>query len=262
MPTPREITYPIALSRAELAFMLNLLEVRQLIGVDDEALFPHEPAARDALFSAGKAGLEAAGWLSWQAEQKAYHLDEVLLAICVALAFPQVVATLVLDAPPAPRRGVTCAVSSDLVVELAHTDGQYQINALASVELLAQRLAHVLDLPQQHGTGESHSLARSAFEALRNDPHSSAGCDGLPTAVAERLAATLASLTCSAVISLLQVHESQVADLRLIGVLVGQTGDAWMVLPAGDAHVQIRAVGKEDVAVTLTSTIADLRPAP
>ncbi len=260
MNTPHSITYPLVLSSAALAYLLALLEVPQLLGVDDATLFPSDQAARDATFSAGKSYLESEGWLTWQADQHAYHLDEALLAIITSLAFPVVVMVVTLDTPPTPRRGVTCTISNDLVIEVARFEDTYHLNVLASVDLLVQRLVHVLELPPQHGTVATYTLARPTFEAIRRDPQNPVQL-ALPPTVAEHLITTLTTLTCSAVIAFLQVRQSQVTALHLIGVLVGRADQAWMVQPAGEASVQLTALGRDDLAASLLSNIVALQPA-
>ena len=92
MPTqPRDITYPIQLTTAELAFLLTLVHATTLQGGDDRALFPAAETERDALWLQGREQLIADGWLVRKPDREVYAINDQLLLLIAALAAPEVV---------------------------------------------------------------------------------------------------------------------------------------------------------------------------
>lgn len=251
MPNPPTITYPLILSKAQLGVILSLFEVSDTVGL--ESPFSAEPSDRSTFLEHGKEELEAAGWLVWNAEQKNYNLDERLIAITLAIAFPQVVLQFVISTPGTPAQGVTCMLGQDLVLEVAMINSAYHINVLESADLLAQRVVHTLNLPDQVETEAVGYLSHSDFAALQAEP------DRVDT-IAPLFKKMFTHAHNQAAITLLHVQALQVVQQQMLGIITGTNHEAWLILPHTSDQLQISTINSQSLHKILIDTIHTMNP--
>ncbi len=251
MPNPPTITYPLILSKAQLGVMLSLFEVSDTVGL--ESPFSAEPSDRSAFLEHGKNELEAAGWLVWNAEQENYHLDERMIAITLAIAFPQVVLQFVVSPSGASAQGVTCMIGQDLVLEVAMINSAYHINVLVSVDLLVQRIMHTLNLPDQVETNAVGYLSHSDFAALQSEP------DKVDT-IAPLFKKMFTHAQNQATISLLQIQALQIVQQYMFGIITGTNHEAWLILPHTSDQLQISTINSQSLHKILIDTIHTINP--
>jgi hypothetical protein len=86
MVTETKTSSSYAITSQELSYLLALVGANGLTGVDHPHLTPG--ADGDAVYGAGRAWLEARGWLSQQAGRASHRLDDVMQEVALTLAYP------------------------------------------------------------------------------------------------------------------------------------------------------------------------------
>jgi hypothetical protein len=257
----RELTYPIRLTTAELAYLLGTLHAETLIGGDDRALFPSDPAAREGQWGRGRKQLEADGWLIWDAAAGHHRLNEPLMVIVAALADPEVVLLTSWEGA-GQRHGVAHYLSLDLVVEMAIEDGVYQLVALAGVPTMLERLAHVVRFPEGDQPEVVFTLSREEAEQARHNPEARwLESRGLSPETAELFAAALRRPERYGTVTVLRSHEGKVLQMRLVGFLVSANNLGWLAVLEDDQRLRYALAGNGDVTSTLGALVAQVRAA-
>lgn len=249
---------PFVLSTAEMAFMLTLLEVPHLIGGDNAALFPTEPAAREALLAAGKQQLEASGKLAWQPDLLSYHPDDVMVALLVPLAFPRVVITCVSQTHPDRWQGVSYSMVDSLVVEMVIIDGQYHLGAFATLDEIMPRLAEAFHLPATAHAGPDIVIPNPTFEAVRKTGVA-ADALPLPSDDSARLRQALHESVQDVMFLVFHVQQTEIVATRPLGMIIDPQGDAWLVTPQEPDHMHVRPTSGPAVGQTLLALVADVQ---
>jgi hypothetical protein len=258
----REITYPISLTTAELAYLLATLQAETLLGGDDQALFPRDIATREDQWRRGRAQLEADGWLIWDAVAGHHRLSEALMEIVAALADPEVV--VITEWAPAgqPHRGVAHYLSLDLVVEMAMVDGVYQLVVLAAMRTLVERLANALAFPDTRPLEIAFELSRHAIEQAKRDPDPAwLEARGLAAQAAQLFAETLRQPSRYGSVTLLRTRLGKAVMTRLVGLLISASGLGWQITPVDDDHLRYTLADIGYFEALLSSSITDVRDA-
>jgi len=263
MVEPRAITYPITLTTAELAYLLGIVQAETLIGGNDQALFPHDQAAREAQWARGRERLEADGWLVWDAAAGHHRLSEALMVIIAAIADPEVVLLSQWRSAGQQHHGVSHYLSLDLVVEMATQADVYEFFVLASMTTLLERLANAIELPDTKDAGITFELSRGEVEQAKQTPTPEwLEAHGLSPQAARLFARTLRQPGRSGTITVLRTHLGKAVTMRLVGILASTDSLGWLATPVDDLRVRYMLADSSDLEAQLSTLISELRSLP
>lgn len=85
----KETTHSATVSTAEFAYLLNLVSAEQIIGVDNDNLFPKDEAHHARLLADGFDQLVEKGWLSREDRPNRYNLNNELMLLVAVIANPE-----------------------------------------------------------------------------------------------------------------------------------------------------------------------------
>lgn len=257
MTAPQALIFPLTLSRAELAFLLSVLESPPLVGDDPEELFPTDEQQRLALLLEGKAELEGRGWLHDSGEGQTDEAFAAVVEIVRNLAFAAAMVVCNFQRPGDGLRGVRYAIGDAVVVELARIDAVYYLTPRESPAVAAEQLSQLLGIPPEPYATGAFVVPREAFLAAREGQARLP----LPMPEAELLATTLQAPTTSAMLTVFGRRWRGPDEMRLLGVFVGAQGDAWLITPVGEEQVEGVAVGAASFESTLLAALSELMAA-
>ena len=263
MPTqPRDITYPIQLTTAELAFLLTLVHATTLQGGDDRALFPAAETERDALWLQGREQLIADGWLVREPDREVYAINDQLLLLIAALAAPEVV--LLTERKTATATfGVAHYIALESVIELVMQAGTYELIALVDQSTMALRLAHSFGLAAKSPPNAVVSLTRQdAAHAKRQPDAGWLVSRGIQPAAAQLFAHTMQNIAQSGTISVLRTVLGEAVTMRLVGIVVAPDGVGWWAVPVNEERLQYTSCNDNEFALHLVALIDELRALP
>ena len=269
MTTPRSIVWPVALSPAELSYLLALLRAEHLLGADARRVLPDAPAERERLWREGRAALETAGWLVRLPAGEQYHLNDQLLAVIAAMADPDIVIASTVARRGEPEGAITHYLSPAQTVEQIFDGERYQIVALAGIETLAARLAQLLGLPQPDqrsqpaGTApENFILTAEAIGQATADPTPARLLAlGAPPWAVEPFVAVLREPRAHGRLHLLRAKLGRVLHRSQMQFLVNGGTMAFVGEPLAGDRVRFTAVAADSFAVTLQERVAELKAA-
>ena len=255
MTNTRAISYPVALTPAELAFLLSLVGAQTLEGLEHEALFPENATARERLFLHGRSELQRDEWLIQVSGTTQYDLNDQLVAVIAAMAAPQVVLVTTLDTPGQPRQSVTHFVSN-VVVEAVFDGDRYMVTGLQSTEVLLARLANTIGLPQKRLPLKSFELPAEKARQAVSEPRAERLLDlGVPAESTQALETALAGGRQRANVRVTSMHYGEVKAVHRLQVLVSDNDSAYLAIPVDDTGVRFSPASAEDFAEEMRALI-------
>lgn len=227
----RDIKYPIDLTPAQLSVLLAMLRATELLGANNQQLFPNDEAERMALWQQGQKELERDGWLVKVGAY--YDPNEQLMLLIAAIAAPRlVIHTQRLGPAQSEVASVTHYLSEQLIVEQTYTGDVYRFTVLASVAVMTDRLAHTFALPAQKQDDIHFSLGQAEAEKITA---ASTMPQLLQIGIAEKIAQiyldTLRQIQFKGLIRLLKTRLTTIVEQAELGLLVSHDGVAWVAEP-------------------------------
>lgn len=233
------ISYPVALTPAEMAVLLSLAGGQTLLGLEQPDLIPSSSAAWEQRFLQGRSELERNRWLEQIPGTMYYHLNEHLGVVAATVAAPTVVLVTNLDWPGLPRQRVAHYLAA--AVAEASFDGQrFQLAALRSVELMLARLTSAIGLPPQPPSWDEFELANEAARLAVSDPQPERLAQlGVPEPSVTHFGQALRNGQPRASVQVMSVRYGQVIANHRVRALFARGGEAWLAIPLNGARVRL-----------------------
>lgn len=241
----------IELSTPELAYLLMLMQAPRLFGGDNQALYPADRAAQEALWAEGKRQLEASGRMVWDEDEKAYHIDRPMEFLVIEFAYPLAVLQCEI-ARPTERLTYSYAIGANAIVQFALRDQRYFLRYVPSAELMIAELSELLALPESRPNNLSFELSTQRLQAAQSDP-------SLLSDFPPSFSASLRQLRMSALISLFQVRESQLTGMRNITLFQQDERITWQAVvrdPSNPDLLDVQASDRAQFAASLGEQLA------
>ena len=144
----KQTIYPIQLSPAEIVFLLSIVQVDQIIGLENDQVSTTSPDTTARLLAQGHQQLIENGWLAAKEPNGPLELDGDLLHIVMAIARPKQVILTQFDRGDGIKQRVVHYWSSNFVVELCEVEGKFDLKVLGTTAAWQRRLIYLLGLPQ------------------------------------------------------------------------------------------------------------------
>lgn len=130
----------------EFAYLLQGLDTRQVIGVDNARLFPTGDLSRTSLLDQGFNSLQEHGWL--QADGSTFRTHTPLILMCAVVAQPEQTIMLTYKLSSGVEQIITYYLAQEMIVEQFLTsDQEYLLTQLDTYADLVQRLQQALQIP-------------------------------------------------------------------------------------------------------------------
>jgi hypothetical protein len=241
----------VELSTPELAYLLMLMQTPRVVGGDNQALYPADQAAQEALWAEGKRQLEASGRMVWDEDEKAYHLDRPMEFLLIEFAYPLAVLQCEI-ARSTEQPTYSYAIGANAIVQFALRDQRYFLRFVPSAEAMVAELSELLDLPETRQNELRFALSTQRLQAAQSDP----------TILSEfppAFRASLRQLRMSALISLFQVRESQLTGMRNITLFQQDEWLTWQAVvrdPSDPDLLDLQASHRAQFAASLQEQLA------
>ncbi|MFZ2489051.1 MAG: hypothetical protein WAZ19_13145 [Anaerolineae bacterium] len=238
MTIPCAISYPVTLSPAQLAYLLSLTGIQDLVGLADEGLFPRNGDHWERLFLHGRAELERDQWLYQPPNSARTAINQELLTVVTTMAAPDAVLVTTLNRPGLPSQSVTHYIST-FVVEACYDGLYYRMAALSSPEVMLMRLASTLGLPSQQPALDEFVLSNeSARQAVADPAPEHLARLGVPSSSIQLFARALDAGR-RAKVQVMRLRYGQVQAVHRVRALFASESSAWLALPADGARVRM-----------------------
>lgn len=257
MTEPRTLTYPVMLTTAQLSFLLTAVRAERLFGADNQQLFPQDPDARQQLLQTGHQQLERDKWLVRKGDF--YDLNTHLLQLAAAMAAAEIVVFTQITDPQQPRQGVTHYVAEQTVVEVTYTGETYQLTALESVAVMANRLAYTFDLPTAIREEAAFDLTQTQVQQIQAELQTTGLMDAdLPQSAADIYTDMLRHLRHRGQLQFVQLDVDAIVARRQLGVLVAANGMALTAVPH-DKIIHYQTTTLDKFQQTIVEIVAQLQ---
>ncbi len=242
MAESRTLTYPVTLTTAQLSFLLTAVRAERLFGADNRQLFPRDPDERQQLFQTGQQQLERDGWLI--REGGFDDLNAQLLLLIATMAAAETIVLTQITAPQQPPQGVTHHVSDQTVVEVAYTGDAYQLTALESADVMANRLAYTFDLPAAIQEEAAFDLTQTQVRRIQAELKAAGFMDeGTPKSAIGIYADVMRHLRRRGQMQFVRLDVDAIVARRQLGVLAAANGMALTAVPRPHAtHYQTATI--------------------
>jgi hypothetical protein len=233
------------LDRAELAYLLAVVESSGVVGLEDPTLFPLKASERDATYGKGRKKLESNGWLTLSADHTdEYELNDILLEMVSIIADPEHAVATVNNGDGKARQLVMHYLAEQNIVEVsAPNANDYKVGVIPDQKALQERVAEMLGV-----TGKRKAVRFLLEEQVFNDigALSKKGEVERAEALLEAIKLT-APAKKSFIAAMSEPEHGQIVIMRpdageieagRRSTVYGEAGKAWMVsLPSSDSTV-------------------------
>lgn len=249
------ISYPVALTPAEMAVLLSLAGGRTLLGLEQPDLIPANSAAWEQRFLQGRSELERNRWLEHIPGTVYYHLNEHLGVVAATVAAPTIVVVTNLDWPGLPRQRVAHYLAA--AVAEACFDGQrFQLAALRSVDVMLARLASAIGLPAQPPPWSEFELANEAARRAVSDPQPERLAQlGVPEPSVAPFSQALRNGQPRASVQVMSVRYGQVVANQRVRALFARGREAWLAMPMNGARVRLTPASAGGLAAAVQALL-------
>ncbi len=261
----------VVLEPAEFLYLLRTFKAQAVVGLDNAALFPADPAAEQARLAEGFAKLKAHGWLR-ETQPGRFDLDPAVALLAAVVADPEVVILTVRNTSDTGRELVSHYLASSVIVELAaQPEVSYRLASVPDLPTTIGRIQRVLGVPAADGGGYQFSIEAPDFASIqqlaagrqRERAQALLRQHGLPAEAIESLMAALGASDQGGTVVVLQ----QAAGHATVGRkadLYRHAGTVWLArrAEAGAPTLSVETTRAEVFAATVKSYVAALRPSP
>lgn len=253
MTEAAQLTFPLRLTIGELAFLLSLTGVQQIVGLEQAVLFPPDQAERDRLLLAGRDSLTARGVLRHDPETSSTNLDLATTALITAVAAPDAVITTTLRGGGLATQHVVHDIAG-LPVEIVFDGEAFLLAGLASVDTMLARLANTLALPAARAFAGEITLAADEVKATAADP-AALIARGVPAQSARELARALSAGGRQAAIRISRLRYGQATDTTHLRVLALESGAPWLAVELAGRRVAFSQADQAGFATAIAAAL-------
>ena len=231
---------------SELAYLLQTLGAKRVVGVNNQALFPGDPAANRALLQDGLAVLTEHRWLNKRGNEGIYTDNKLMLMAAIMAAPSMVIFAVLFSSADSYRTVVYYAAPGHVVGQYIAADGNYVLTHFASPNAIVRHWQQATDLSlPDHEADFSLRLPRGEFEAmlslarsgdgealrtlvLRHWPLTEAGNGRTSAAYAEDMAARIATLRPLAQVAVFRYGAARLTPADELLLLADARGVVWL----------------------------------
>ena len=256
------------LEPSEFAYLLNVLDARKIVGVDNDLLFPAEPAQKEALLTEGFEQLVEHGW--FQKEDGQINANNTLFLMTAVTAQPEIVITVTYIDSQKLEHTVTYYLADRFIVEqFPDQEGDF---LLTMIDDETQILTHIhqafapptlsqqmqIELPLE---GFSFGLAAARQDDLRPLQQLITQNPSLAK-MAEPLARALGSLQPAGQIEGAAVPGGRLVHWQEIGLLRDSSNQLWSAVQDDEAEtITLAQISADPFKLQLEGFIATLKKA-
>jgi hypothetical protein len=227
------------LEPAELAYLLQTIRADSVVGVDNAELFPSDEAENEALLKLGRERLEFHGWLTPVAGSSKMNFDPSICYLIAIMADPDTAVVTLRQERRGTYQLIAHYLAGQVIVEQRRTsDGLYQLGFVSSLATAVSRIQAAVQLSE---TGANQAapqifLNRQAFtrvKNLANDGQTETAVaelqkEGIETALAVSLVATIQLPTYQGMIIVMQRENGQIVAKRNMAVMQSRQA-SWLI---------------------------------
>ena len=245
----------LILESEELAWLLNALHAKAVVGLDDPSLFPGERQIRDATWDVGLKKLQEHKWVVPAQGPGQWRMNDDLMWLVAVVADPEFVLVTIRSRSKSEQTVVLHYLADKTIVQLtAAGKGQYGLGVVPDLATLWSRMGDLLALP---APGQASASARfsidpqmltSAQELVAAGEVEAAAAvlrkEDLAAADREAFLAALAGVARGemGVVHVIRAQAGQVQSDRKV-TFVRQAGQAWLVhRPSEGAALTVESV--------------------
>lgn len=248
---------------SEYAYILSVLEAERVVGISNDAFFPEDPAARQALLSEGFALLKEHGW--FREQDGRISANNTLFLIAAVTAAPE----LVLSATMIDSEGFSHTVTyyqaeGHTVEQFPTAAGEIMLTLLDSANDITTHLMQALALPErpQPHTLTLPLLAFSVALAAARSGTITPLIDLLQSEtdlghLAQPLAQTIGGLRPAGRIEGAAIQGVALNNWGEIGLLRDQTGQLWLAIKNEEDDTIFLAQGSAQTFTTHLTRLLD-----
>ncbi len=263
MAQTRELTYPLQFSTAQLSYLLGMVHAQNVIGADDAALFPADPAQRQAQWDQGLAELQADQWIVWDADAGHFSMTDPLMMVIATVAEPDIVVVSEWQHQASGNQGVSHYFSPSGIIEMSLVGSHYTLVALTNTDVMTERLAHSLGYNDTAQPDAGFNFPRELVEQARNNPDPRwLSQQGLAPEAAQYFAETLRATVGRGTVTILRTIEAKAVGMRLVGALIGAGGQQWLALPHPNQTIDYFTATTANFMGVTSSLISELLNTP
>ncbi len=229
----------IFLEPAELSYLLQTINARSVVGVDNATLFPADKAKNEALLKLGRERLELHGWLKPIPDSNKVNFDPSICYLVAIMADPDTAIVTLRQERRGTYQLITHYLAGRVIVEQMRTsDGLYR---LAFVSSLNTAVARIQSAVQLSDTGVSQAapqifLNRQAFSRIKNlasegqteTAVAELQKEGIDPSLAVSLVGTIQLPTYQGMVVVMQREEGQIVAKRNMAVMQSQQA-SWLI---------------------------------
>jgi hypothetical protein len=229
------------LKLSEFSYLLHTLSAKQVVGINNESVFPSDETAREVMLAQGFTDLQENGWLISQNGK--YQTNAELMLLVAVLAAPENTIMLTRRVADETRQTVTYYQAQGIFVEQIYTsEKRYLLTRLDSLSEIVDRLSEAMSIPVQQSSGETAvSLKVESFERAMKQAQSGdlsalttlLTANNLSENQAKQTAAQISRLQAAGNIEMASFSEERLQSLNTIIILKNET-DMWAILPGDE----------------------------
>ncbi|XSG75948.1 hypothetical protein ACP8Y2_02895 [Herpetosiphon llansteffanensis] len=259
MQLPREITYPVRLSSAELFVLLSLVSAPTLLGAEVESPRTIASERGQLLWQQGTDELRYNGWLIYDQATQTDIVNETLLLLILTAVNAEVVILTTWDQANGTHHGVAHYDHGQTLVEMAIVDGMHEFAMFAQRTDGLFRIAQRVN-PKMPVTAEAIQFQLSqeqAAMAKQNPDVRLLQSFGLSEIAAQQFAATLQKPRLYGTINLLRSEATDIIANRIVGLIIADS-HAWLGFVGPDGLIAYYQVSASDFVDLLDHALAEL----
>lgn len=160
----------LLLEPPELSYLLQTMNARSVIGVNNSQLFPKDEAENEALLKQGLEQLVTHGWLT-NDESGKVRFNETLVYLIAVMADPKIAIMTTLQKAEGFYRLITHYLAGPVIVEqMRTTANQYQLAAVPDIDTTVKRIQLAVRAMEENTAKVSVqiSLNKQAFTQIKD----------------------------------------------------------------------------------------------
>jgi hypothetical protein len=235
----------ISLEPSELSYLLQTVNARSVIGIDNAELFPEDSRENEALLKEGSEQLQSHGWLSADAASGKMHFDDQLCYMIAIMADPEYAIMTVRQEAMGPFQLVAHYLVGQLIVEQSRSaDGKFRLAFVSRLSTAVERIQSIVQLTRAGDTEARTQIYvdRQAYarvkDLVRTGKIESAIAEltalGIERAPASSLVDAMQMPSYRTAVAVFQRRQGQATTTCNLSVLQGQQADWLMRIEAPD----------------------------
>ena len=227
------------LEPAELAYLLQTIRAKSVVGVDNTELFPTDETKNEALLKLGRERLIFHGWLTPVTGSSKINFEPSICYLIAIMADPDMAVVTLRQEQRGIYQLITHYLAGRVIVEQQRTsDGLYQLGFVSNLATAVARIQSAIQLSE---TGANQAapeifLNRQAFTRIKNLANegqtetavAELQKEGIEASLAISLVATIQLPTYQGMIVVMQRENGQIVAKRNMAVMQSQQA-SWLI---------------------------------